>query len=97
MDTSDSKLVESILNGTSQTGDSALSEPVTHLIKQFQPQIQLFLTVSIILTVLIAIAFIIMLIYRIRVERAILRIDKNIQKLVAVQDTKSPVSDIEQK
>ena len=97
METTDNQLVESILNGTSQAGDSALSGLTTHLIEQFQPQIQLFITVSIILAVLITIAFIIMVIYRIRVERAILRIDKNIQKLVAVQDAKSPVNDIEQK
>ncbi len=94
----DTSSVDALLSSQnlSEGSDTLQSHLTSQLVEQLQPQLQLFLIISAVLTVLIAIVFIVTLVYRIRVDRAILRIDRNVQKLMTEQNPK-PVDDIEQK
>ena len=95
----DTSSVDTLLGSSlslSEVRNTLQTELTSQLIDQLQPQLQLFLSISAVLTVLIGIVFIVTLVYRIRVDRAILRIDRNIQKLIAERNPK-PVDDIEHK
>ena len=80
----DQDSLNSLLGGT-QNSQSQASDQLQHTLTAIQPQLQLFLIISTILTVIICIAFLVNAIYKMRVERAILRIDKNLEKLVKHQ------------
>lgn len=65
---------------------SAQTQPqINGMLNDMQGQIQFFLTATLVMSAIITIAFVINAIYKIRVERAILRIDRNVQKLVGAQ------------
>jgi len=104
MDTSErQQLLQLLLGGGStgsgqDSGSGAIGSQLTSgIIDQLQPQLQLFFVISTIITVLILVIFIVNLVYRLRVERAILRIDKNLQKLVGDQEVAAATDNIEQK
>ena len=77
---------------TSTQGASDTQDQLRVLLESIQPQLQLFLALGIVMSVVIFIGLLVNSIYKIRVERAILRIDRNIQKLVDYQvpDEKTP-------
>lgn len=103
------QLLNSLLDG-SQNSQTQAQDQLQNTLHALQPQIQLFLIISTILTIIIAVGFLVNAIYKMRVERAILRIDKNLEKLVkqqipAVEESTAetnqsseiPEEDIEQK
>ena len=77
------QLLNSLTSSTQSASDT--QDQLRTLLESIQPQLQLFLTLGIIMSVVIFIGLLINSIYKIRVERAILRIDRNIQKLVDYQ------------
>ncbi len=77
------QLLNSLTTGTQGASDT--QDQLRTLLESIQPQLQLFLTLGIVMSVVIFIGLLINSIYKIRVERAILRIDRNIQKLVDYQ------------
>lgn len=74
---------ESLLNGAqnSQSQVQQINDTLTSL----KPLLEQVTIASIILSVVITVVFIINAVYKLRVERAILRIDKNVQLLLAAQ------------
>lgn len=70
---------------TNTQGATETQDQLHALLQSIQPQIQIFLTLGIIMSVVVFIGLLINSIYKIRVERAILRIDRNIQRLVDYQ------------
>ena len=85
------QLLNSLTTSTQSASDT--QDQLRALLESIQPQLQFFLTLGIVMSVVIFIGLLINSIYKIRVERAILRIDRNIQKLVdyQVSDRKTPV------
>ncbi len=67
-----------------------------HLTDTIQSQMQTYLPFMMILSGLVVVVLLLNMFHKWRLERAILRIDKNLQKLVSQSDEKKPTSDIEQ-
>lgn len=61
------------------------SELISKTLDPLMPMLSLFFIVSIVLTIVVIIAFIISAVQKHRTHKAILRIDKNLQKLVDAQ------------
>lgn len=75
----DPQTLDSILNSSPQDSNA------TNLLSGLQTQLTWLLLVGGIASIVLTIAFIVHIIYKVRVERAILRIDRNLQKLVTAQ------------
>lgn len=69
------------LNSLLDNSQNQQQELISQFIDKLQPQLQVLVTVSIVLSVFMAILVLVNSIYKWRVERAILRIDKNVQAL----------------
>lgn len=72
-----------------QTLDSALGSSLTggssNLLSGLQTQLSWLLWVGTAISIVVAILFIVSIVHKMRVQSAILRIDKNLQKLVDAQ------------
>jgi|GEM_PF-2949953 len=79
MDSTNSQLLNSVLDGSQQT-----SNP-TDMLSGMQTQLTWLLWLGGIASIVLTIAFIAYIIYKMRVQSAILHIDKNLQKLVDAQ------------
>lgn len=86
----DKQTLNSLL-GNTQT-QAQQQDLINQIVDKIQPQLQLLVTVGIAVSVLVTVLVVINWFYKWRVERAILRMDKNIQKLVELQ-TGSTVGD----
>jgi uncharacterized membrane protein len=101
----DPQTLDSILSSSQQANNA------TNLLSGLQQQLSWLLLVGGIVSIVLTILFIVHIVYKMRVERAILRIDKNLRKLVDMQvpaiekveastptpDTLPDSTDIEQK
>jgi cytoskeletal protein RodZ len=86
-------LLNTLQNSTQNTQDQMelqMQESMNQALEQIMPQLQLFMTFFLILSVISVLVIIIGTIYKVRVQRAILRMDKNIQLLVAQQSAPTP-------
>lgn len=77
------QLLNSLANGSQAS--TATQDQLHSLLQSIQPQLQILLVLGIVMSVTVFLGLLINSIYKIRVERAILRIDKNIQRLVDYQ------------
>ncbi|USN96312.1 MAG: hypothetical protein H6797_04530 [Candidatus Nomurabacteria bacterium] len=75
----DQQSIQSLLGGSESQNQQQL---VNQLIDKVQPQLQLLITISIVLSIIIVVLMLVNWLYKWRVERAILRMDKNLQILV---------------
>lgn len=81
--------LQQLLSSQTEKGSDAISKALDPLM----PMLSLFFIISTILTVVVIIAFIIGAIQKHRTHKAILRIDKNLQKLVDAQFPASKSAD----
>lgn len=76
--------IQSLLGGQND-GSSSLATPFGNILDQFMPMLQLLLVLGIVMTVVIVVYFIVNTVQKQRQHAAIMRIDKNLQKLVDLQ------------
>ena len=69
----------------SQLTNSSASSSTSNALQGIQSAIQASFWVGLVLSVILTIVYIVYTVYRMRVQKAILRIDKNLQKLVDFQ------------
>lgn len=79
----DQQSLNSLLSGAQSSSTQMQQQAVDSLISKIEPQLQLLLTIGTLVSILFALIAIINLIHKWRIERAILRMDKNLQSLVA--------------
>lgn len=80
--------IQSLLGGQND-GSSTLTNPFGNILDQFMPLLQLLLILGVVMTVVIVIYFIVNTVQKQRQHAAIMRIDKNVQKLVDLQQPAS--------
>jgi len=67
------------------TGSQQQTQQVDQVLNKLQPQLQLLTVVGVVLTIIVVVVMLFNNLYKWRVERAILNIDKNLEKLVKAQ------------
>lgn len=80
--------IQSLLGGQND-GSSTLANPFGNILDQFMPLLQLLLILGVVMTVVIVIYFIVNTVQKQRQHAAIMRIDRNVQKLVDLQQPAS--------
>lgn len=106
MDPTTSQQVQQSL-GQTQQQTQQIQQQIDSLMGSVQPMLQILLVVSVLATIAFILFYFMHMLHKWRVEKAILRIDKNLEKLVAAQvpvvaeekpetDKSSDKNDIEQ-
>lgn len=81
----DSAELQNLLQNSSGTGTPNTSKLFESALEPIMPLLSLFFVISVVLTVVIVLYFIINIVQKQRQHKAILRIDKNLQRLVDAQ------------
>lgn len=80
-----SQQIQTLLSDTQQQSQQQTQQQIDNAIAKLQPQVEQVVLISTLLTVVIVLIMLINAMYKWRVERAILRMDKNLEKLILVQ------------
>lgn len=81
----DQQDLTSLTSGASAQAQSQSQQQIDTVFNKLQPQLQILTAVGVLLTIVIIIVSIVNALYKWRVERAILRMDKNLKKLLEAQ------------
>lgn len=78
----DQQSLNSLLSGAQSSSTQLQQQAVESILAQYEPIIRMLLTIGALMSVLFVIVTLANLLHKWRVERAILRIDKNLQSMV---------------
>lgn len=80
---------QQLLQDALSSNQQQTQQQIDTIVNKLQPQIQQAIFISAALTVVVLLIMLMNAIYKWRVERAILRMDKNLEKLLLTQDAHS--------
>ncbi|MDQ5982881.1 MAG: hypothetical protein QG549_879 [Patescibacteria group bacterium] len=89
----DQQSLNSLLSGAQSSSTQLQQQAVESILAQYEPIIRMLLTIGALMSVVFVIVALANLLHKWRVERAIFRIDKNLQSMVdASKPTPEPAS-----